>query len=163
MRLPFAARDIPGRVVTGGYILHTGISKWNGTPETAAALHGAAAAAFPFLKDIPPEKFLRTLAAGEIATGATLLLPLMPSKVAGLALSGFSGALAHHVLAHAGYARAWQHLADPRRNRGQQGRLDARHWPWAAREWQRQGALRPGSGRGSSRGTLLRLTNYALC
>jgi uncharacterized membrane protein YphA (DoxX/SURF4 family) len=91
--LPFAARDIPGRVVTGGYILHAGISKWNGTPETAAALHGAAVAAFPFLKDIPPEKFLRMLAAGEIATGATLLLPLMPSKVAGLALSGFSGAL----------------------------------------------------------------------
>ena len=93
MRLPLAARDVPGRLATGGYILHAGISKWNGTPETAAGIHGAAAAAFPFLKDIPPEKFLRMLAAGEIATGTALLLPLIPSKLAGLALTGFSSAL----------------------------------------------------------------------
>lgn len=93
MRLPFAARDVPGRLATGGYILHAGISKWHGTPETAAGVHRAAAAAYPFLKDITPEQFLRMLAAGEIATGAALLLPLVPSKLAGLALTGFSGAL----------------------------------------------------------------------
>ena len=93
MRLPLAARDVPGRIATGGYILHAGIGKWNGTPETAAGIHGAAAAAFPFLKEIPPEKFLRMLAAGEIATGTALLLPLVPSKLAGLALTGFSSAL----------------------------------------------------------------------
>ncbi len=93
MRLPLAARDVPGRLATGGYILHAGIGKWKGSPETAAGIHGAAAAAFPFLKDIPPEKFLRMLAAGEIATGTALLLPLMPSKLAGLALTGFSSAL----------------------------------------------------------------------
>ena len=93
MRLPLAARDVPARLATGGYILHSGITKWNGTPQTAAAVHGAAAAAFPFLKDIPPEKFLRMLAAGELAIGTTLLLPLVPSRLAGLALTGFSGAL----------------------------------------------------------------------
>ena len=93
MRLPLAARDIPGRLATGGYILHSGISKWNGAPAMAAGIHGAAAGAYPFLKDMPPEKFLRMLAAGEIATGAALLLPLVPSKLAGLALTGFSGAL----------------------------------------------------------------------
>jgi len=93
MRLPLSARDIPGRLATGGYILHAGLGKWNGTPETAAALHRTAAAAFPFLSDIPPEKFLRMLAAAEIATGTALLLPLVPNKLAGLALTGFSGAL----------------------------------------------------------------------
>src|SRR5271165_547165 len=93
MRLPLAARDVPARLATGGYILRSGITKWNGTPETAAAIHGMAAAALPFLKDIPPEKFLRMLAAGEIAIGGTLLLPLVPSRLAGLALTGFSSAL----------------------------------------------------------------------
>ncbi len=93
MRLPLAARDVPARLATGGYILHSGITKWNGTPQTAAAVHGAAAAAFPFLKDIPPEKFLRMLAAGELAIGTALLLPLVPSRLAGLALTGFSSAL----------------------------------------------------------------------
>lgn len=49
--------------------------------------------AFPFLTEIPPEKFLRMLAVSEIATGTALLLPLIPSKLAGLALVGFSGSL----------------------------------------------------------------------
>jgi uncharacterized membrane protein YphA (DoxX/SURF4 family) len=93
MRLPLAARDVPGRIATGGYILHAGLGKWNGSPETAAAIHGSAAAAFPFLSEIPPEQFLRMLAAGEIATGAALLLPFVPSRLAGAALTGFSGAL----------------------------------------------------------------------
>ncbi len=93
MRLPLAARDVPARLATGGYILHSGISKWNGAPETAAGIHGVATAAYPFLKEIPPEKFLRLLAAGEIATGAALLLPVVPSRLARPALTGFSSAL----------------------------------------------------------------------
>jgi hypothetical protein len=38
-------------------------------------------------------KFLRLLAAGEIATGAALLNPLLPDVLAGAVLTGFSGAL----------------------------------------------------------------------
>jgi uncharacterized membrane protein YkgB len=49
--------------------------------------------AFPFLGKMEPEKFLRILAAGEIATGVVLLAPVVPSELAGLALTGFSGAL----------------------------------------------------------------------
>ena len=52
-----------------------------------------AAGAFPALKRIPPERFLRTLAASEIAVGAALLAPVIPGAVAGAALTGFSGAL----------------------------------------------------------------------
>jgi hypothetical protein len=93
MRLRLAARDVPGRLATGAYILHAGMEKWNGGPERAAGVHAMAANAFPFLRAIPPAKFLRLLAAGEIATGAALLTPLVSGAVAGAALTGFSGGL----------------------------------------------------------------------
>ena len=40
-----------------------------------------------------PRQFLRLLAAGEIATGAALLAPMVSTAKAGAALTGFSGAL----------------------------------------------------------------------
>jgi hypothetical protein len=30
MRLPAKARDLPARIATGGYILHSGLEKWHG-------------------------------------------------------------------------------------------------------------------------------------
>jgi hypothetical protein len=87
-------RDIPTRVSTGGFILHSGWEKWKADEQTAKAIHGMAAGAFPFLQDIPPERFLKLLAAGEIATGVALLVPQVPTVVAGAALTGFSGGLA---------------------------------------------------------------------
>ena len=45
------------------------------------------------LERIPPERFIRLLAASEIAIGSTLLVPVVPSLVAGAALTGFSGSL----------------------------------------------------------------------
>ena len=93
MRLHVKAREVPGRIATGGYILHSGLEKWHGDADRARAIHGMAARAFPVLKDMPPEKFLRLLAAGEIAVGSALLVPIVPSALAGLALTGFSGAL----------------------------------------------------------------------
>jgi uncharacterized membrane protein YphA (DoxX/SURF4 family) len=80
-------------LATGAFILHTGLEKWNGPPEQAEAVHGMAANAFPFLKSIPPARFLKLLAAGEVVTGALLLAPIVPNAVAGLALTGFSGSL----------------------------------------------------------------------
>jgi hypothetical protein len=91
--LGLKARDLPGRITTGGYILHTGLEKWKGDEARAKALHSMAANAFPVLKDIPPSRFLKLLAGGEIALGAALLAPVVPGALAGLALSGFSGAL----------------------------------------------------------------------
>lgn len=93
MRNRLSRRDIPGRLATGAFILHAGLDKWKGPVEQAQAVHGMAANAFPFLRPIPPERFLRLLAAGEVATGALLLAPFVPSAVAGAALTGFSGAL----------------------------------------------------------------------
>jgi uncharacterized membrane protein YphA (DoxX/SURF4 family) len=90
---PRRLRDAPERLATGAYILHVGVQKWNGTPEHAAGLHAMAAAAFPFLRPIPPQRFRRLLATGEIATGAALLTPVVPTRVAGAALTAFSGSL----------------------------------------------------------------------
>jgi len=93
MALPLKARDLPGRITTGVYILHAGWLKWNADETRAAAVHDMAAAAFPVLKGLPPAKFVRLLAMGEIGTGAALLTPLVPTSVAGAALSAFSGSL----------------------------------------------------------------------
>jgi hypothetical protein len=93
MRLRLAARDVPGRLATGGYILHAGLEKWRGTPERAEGVHRMAAGAFPFLRDIPPTTFLRALAAGEIATATALLVPAVSNAVAGASLTAFSGGL----------------------------------------------------------------------
>jgi hypothetical protein len=93
VRLPVRARDLPARIATGGYILHSGLEKWHGDETRAKALHGVASNAFPVLDRIPPERFLRILAASEIAIGTALLVPVVPNVLAGAALTGFSGSL----------------------------------------------------------------------
>ncbi|HXQ60881.1 MAG TPA: hypothetical protein VN796_01035 [Acidimicrobiales bacterium] len=84
---------IPLRVVTGAYILHAGIQKWSGDEDTAKAVHGMASGAYPVFASMPPTRYLRLLAAGEIATGGVLLAPMVSTARAGAALTGFSGAL----------------------------------------------------------------------
>lgn len=86
-------RDLPGRAATGAFILHSGIEKWNGPSAQAEGVHAMAAGAFSFLKSIPPERFLKALAAGEVLTGALLLSPFVSNAVAGATLTGFSGSL----------------------------------------------------------------------
>ena len=51
------------------------------------------AGAFPFLRPIPAPIFGKLLSASEIATGAVLLAPFVRDRVAGAALTAFSGAL----------------------------------------------------------------------
>ena len=93
MKLSLHARTLPGRVVTGAYILHAGLEKWSGDADRAAGIHGMAAGAYPVLKDVPPSIFLKALSASEIATGALLLSPFVSNAAAGAALTGFSGGL----------------------------------------------------------------------
>jgi hypothetical protein len=93
MKLSVSARQLPTRIATGAYILHAGLDKWNTEEARAEGIHGMAAGAFPVVKDMPPPRFVRLLAAGEIATGTVLLAPFVPAALAGAALTGFSGAL----------------------------------------------------------------------
>ncbi|HTZ08367.1 MAG TPA: hypothetical protein VMB72_04800 [Acidimicrobiales bacterium] len=86
-------REVPLRCTTGAYILHAGWEKWHADEERAQALHAMATTAYPAVKRLPPTEFTRLLAAGEMATGSALLLPLVPTATAGLVLSAFAGGL----------------------------------------------------------------------
>jgi len=86
-------RHLPPRLATGAFVLNAGLQKWSGDEQTAATTHGFASGAFPILKPIEPAKFLRLLAGAEIGLGAALLLPIVPTVVAGTALTAFSSGL----------------------------------------------------------------------
>jgi uncharacterized membrane protein YphA (DoxX/SURF4 family) len=86
-------RRAPVRVAAGTFILNAGVGKLSGTPETAQALHGMASGTYPFLRPVPPVVFLKLLAVAEIGLGALLLLPIFGPRLAGLALTAFSGGL----------------------------------------------------------------------
>jgi hypothetical protein len=86
--------NLPGRIATGAFILHSGIDKWGADETRAAQTHGFASGAYPVVGKLPPGLFLRLLAGGEIATGAALLAaPLVSDRLAGIALTGFAGSL----------------------------------------------------------------------
>ncbi len=88
-----SARNLPSRVATGVYILHSGWEKWHGDDERARGIHAMASGAFPFLADVPPARFLRALSVAEMGIGATLLVPFVPDRIAGAPLTAFAGAL----------------------------------------------------------------------
>jgi hypothetical protein len=65
-------RNIPGRAAAGSYILHSGLSKWNGSEEQAKGVHALAAGAYPVLEKV-----------SAVAS----------NKLAGTALTAFAGSL----------------------------------------------------------------------
>ncbi|WP_051467368.1 DoxX family membrane protein [Actinomadura oligospora] len=85
--------QMPMRIMTGAFILNSGLGKIRNTEEMADGIHGTAVTAYPFLKDWEPQKFTRMLGTAEVAIGATLLTPFVPSLLAGAALTGFSAGL----------------------------------------------------------------------
>ncbi|MCW2701912.1 MAG: uncharacterized protein JWQ45_3447 [Blastococcus sp.] len=93
MGLPITLPEIAPRISAGAFILNSGLGKRGADEAAAAGLHGFAAGTYPFLKSIPPAQFAKVLATSEIALGALLLTPFVPTAVAGAALTGFSGGL----------------------------------------------------------------------
>jgi hypothetical protein len=93
MAISAKARRLPGRLATGLFILNSGISKWSADEESAAGLHGMAVGTYPFLGRLKPKNFTRLLSIGEIALGSALLLPVVPSAVAGAGLTAFAAGL----------------------------------------------------------------------
>lgn len=85
--------EMPARVATGAFILSAGLDKSGADEQTAKGLHGMATGAYPFLGGQEPRSFVSRLSKGEIAVGALLLAPFVPTAVAGAALTGFSAAL----------------------------------------------------------------------
>ncbi|WP_150244261.1 hypothetical protein [Nocardiopsis quinghaiensis] len=93
MKLPLRTRDLPLRIATGAYVLNSGLDKRGADEETAQGVHGMAAGAYPFLKDVDPVTFTRLLSTAEITLGAALLLPVVPSRIAGAGLTAFGSGL----------------------------------------------------------------------
>ena len=93
MRLPITPAEIAPRVATGAFILNSGLGKRGADEATAAGLHGFATGTYPFLKKVPPTTFVKVQSAAEIAIGVALLTPLVPTAVAGAALTGFAASL----------------------------------------------------------------------
>jgi hypothetical protein len=93
MGLPITLPEIAPRISAGAFILNSGLGKRGADAETAAGMHGFAAGTYPFLKSVPPQQFVQGLATSEIALGALLLTPFVPTAVAGAALTVFSAGL----------------------------------------------------------------------
>ncbi|HLT85423.1 MAG TPA: hypothetical protein VKZ83_14410 [Phototrophicaceae bacterium] len=93
MGLPIKLRHVPPRLAAGAFILNSGLNKRQLDAESAAGLQEMGAQAFPQLKDMSPQDFGKLLSTAETALGAALLLPVVPSWLAGLGLSAFSGGL----------------------------------------------------------------------
>ena len=86
-------RDAAPRLAIGAFILNSGLGKLRADEATAQGLHGLACTAYPFLKKIDAERFTRLLGCAEVTVGSTLLTPFVPTRLAGLVLTGFSGGL----------------------------------------------------------------------
>ncbi|MGW5709547.1 hypothetical protein [Streptomyces olivaceus] len=93
MRLPVELRHVAPRLATGAFILNSGLAKRGADEQTAAMMHGMAKNTYPFLGKVEPGEFVRLLSAGEIALGAALLLPVVPTALAGAGLTAFSAGL----------------------------------------------------------------------
>src|SRR5215213_10532496 len=93
MPLPITLSEIAPRISAGAFILNSGLGKRGADEQAAAGMHGFAAGTYPFLKNLQPQQFAKVLSTSEIAVGALLLAPVVPTAVAGAALTVFSGGL----------------------------------------------------------------------
>lgn len=81
------------RAVPGAFILNSGIGKLGIDEESAKGLQQMAANGVPVVEKLSADQFGKFLCYGEIAVGAALLLPFVPTRVAGAALTTFSAGL----------------------------------------------------------------------
>jgi len=81
------------RLVSGAFILNSGINKLRIDEASAAGLQQMASNGVPQLGELEPAVFGKVLSISEISLGSALLLPLVPSRLAGIGLGAFSGVL----------------------------------------------------------------------
>ncbi|GAA1620969.1 hypothetical protein GCM10009733_016870 [Nonomuraea maheshkhaliensis] len=93
MKIFARAHQLPPRLAAAAIILHSGLGKTHVDEQNAAATHGMAAAAYPFLGRMDPVAFVRLLSRSEIALGVALAAPFVPSLLAGAAVTGFAAGL----------------------------------------------------------------------
>lgn len=93
MSIAAKLRRAPERIVTGAFILNSGVSKLTADDDTSKGVHGMASGAYPAFGKVHHKAFTRALGVGETALGSSLLLPFVRARYAGLGLMAFSGAL----------------------------------------------------------------------
>lgn len=93
MSIAAKLRRAPLRVAAGAFVLNSGLGKLKSDEQTAMGIHGMAVGAYPFLKKVEANTFLKGLGATETALGAALLLPILPAGLVGLGLSAFATGL----------------------------------------------------------------------
>jgi hypothetical protein len=86
-------RRTPLRLATGAFILNSGVEHLKVDEQMAGQLTDMATGTYPFLRKVDAKLFAKALAIGEIAVGGLLLAPIVPTRLAGFALTGFAGGL----------------------------------------------------------------------
>ncbi len=89
----YRLRHLPLRLVTGAFLLNSGLGKRDVDADMAAGLHAGGVTAFPPFENVEPETFAKGLSHAETALGVALLAPWVPSGLAGAGLAAFSGGL----------------------------------------------------------------------
>lgn len=84
---------IPLRLTTGAFIFNAGWGKRDLDRDRAAGLQTMAATVIPPVSRIDAAKFGKMLSYAEMTLGAALLMPFVPSRMAGIGLGIFSGSL----------------------------------------------------------------------
>lgn len=84
---------VPIRLATGAYILNSGLNKLKADEAAQEKMHGWTSSVYPMFKDMKAGDFTKLLAYSEIGLGAMLLLPTVPSAIAGGALAAFGAGL----------------------------------------------------------------------
>jgi hypothetical protein len=90
---PVQLSHIPLRLTTGAFIFNAGWGKRHLDEDGAARLQGMAATVIPPMSSMEAARFGKLLSYAEMTLGAALLLPFVPSRLAGVGLGIFSGCL----------------------------------------------------------------------
>ena len=91
--MAFSISNAALRLVSGAFILNTGIGKLSLPTEQAAGLQESAQRAIPQISHLTAEQFGKYLSYSEIGLGGLVLAPFVPTRLAGVALAAFSGGL----------------------------------------------------------------------
>lgn len=81
------------RTAAGAFILNSGLNKTKMDEGIYGYLKGMASAATPAVNKLSDKQFGKALSSAEIALGSALLLPIVPTKLAGLGLTAFGAGL----------------------------------------------------------------------
>jgi hypothetical protein len=90
MRIFAKPQHLPARIAVGAFILNSGVTKLRADDQAAEGVHQFASGTYPFLRKLKARNFAQLLGGAEVALGTALMLPVVPSVIAGTGLAAFS-------------------------------------------------------------------------